>query len=445
MLPPSSAAIFTDLYELTMLQSYVRDDLQRTAAFDLFIRRLRERNYFIFVGLDSALSYLENLRFTQDQLDYLDSLPQFDRSFIDWLADFRFEGDVYAMLEGTTAFANEPVLEVVAPLPQAQIVETALLNQVTYPTNIASKAARIVRAARGRSVAEFGMRRLHGMDAAMEAARAAYIAGVDSTSNVLAGATFGINVTGTMAHSYIQVHESEQEAFRSFASHYPRTTLLVDTYDTLEAVRDAVKLYHEMEESRRFAWVRLDSGDLAQLAREVRLILDEGGLTDVRIIASNSLDEFRIHDLLDAGAPIDAFGVGTRLGTVVDMPYLDSVYKLVEYDGQPRMKLSSGKVNYPGRKQVYRHYDGKTAVRDVVSTATEQSEGEALLQLVMKGGKRTEAGRGTLEEARQRARDSIPRLPERLHALEPVADPYPVEVSRSLQETTGALIEELRR
>ncbi len=445
MLPPSSAAIFTDLYELTMLQSYVRDDLQRTAAFDLFIRRLRERNYFIFVGLESALSYLENLRFTQDQLDYLDSLPQFDRSFIDWLADFRFEGDVYAMLEGTTTFANEPVLEVVAPLPQAQLVETALLNQVTYPTNIASKAARIVRAARGRSVAEFGMRRLHGMDAAMEAARAAYIAGVDSTSNVLAGATFGINVTGTMAHSYIQVHESEQEAFRSFASHYPRTTLLVDTYDTLEAVRDAVKLYHEMEESRRFAWVRLDSGDLAQLAREVRLILDEGGLTVVRIIASNSLDEFRIRDLLDAGAPIDAFGVGTRLGTVVDMPYLDSVYKLVEYDGQPRMKLSSGKVNYPGRKQVYRHYDGKTAVRDVVSTATEQSEGEALLQLVMKGGKRTEAGQGTLEEARQRARDSISRLPERLHALEPVADPYPVEVSRSLQESTDALIEELRR
>ncbi len=444
MVPSSHAALFTDLYELSMLQSYLHDDMQRPAAFDLFFRRLRERNYFLIAGIDSALSYLENLHFTQEQLEYLDGLPQFDGDFIDWLASFRFTGDVYAMRDGATAFANEPVLEVVAPLPEAQLVESALLNQITYATNVASKAARVVRAARGRSVAEFGMRRLHGFDAALVAARAAYLAGLNSTSNVLAGSLFGIPISGTMAHSYVQVHDSEEAAFRQFSARYPRTTLLIDTYDTLAAARHIAELYHSMEESERFGWVRLDSGDLAQLSREVRAILDDAGLTDVRIIASNSLDEFRIRDLLDAGAPIDAFGVGTRLGTVHDLPYLDSVYKLVEYDGKPRMKLSSDKANFPGRKQVYRQYEGGTPVGDVVATADEEASGEPLLKLLMKGGRRTATGKWTLEEARVRARAELDRLPDRLHALDVVAEPYPVRISDALQQKTDALVAELR-
>lgn len=445
MIQPRNAAVFTDLYELTMLQSYVRDDIRRTAAFDLFVRRLRERNFLLVCGLDDALSYLEALRFTPEQLDYLDGLPQFDREFVEWLADFRFTGDVYAMQEGTPVFADEPLLEVVAPLPEAQLVETALLNQITYQTNVASRAARIVHAAAGRPIAEFGMRRIHGADAALMAARAAYIAGADSTSNVLAGLRFGIKLTGTMAHSFIQVHGSEMEAFRSFTSLYPGTTLLVDTFDTLEAVRSVVDLYHRLEEEKRFAWIRLDSGDLAQLSREARRILDAGGLHAVGIIASNSLDEYRIQELIRSGAPIDAFGVGTRLGTVSDMPYLDTVYKLVEYDGQPRMKLSADKTSSPGRKQVFRESRDGRAYRDVLTTVDDEAPGQPLLTLVMQGGRRTEEGRATIEDARRHARESISRLPERLHALEPAKDAYPVEISEVLQKKTDELARSLAR
>ncbi|HEX7072083.1 MAG TPA: nicotinate phosphoribosyltransferase, partial [Rhodothermales bacterium] len=261
------SALFTDLYELTMLQSYVRDGMHGTAAFDLFVRRLRARNYLLACGLDAALSCLEEFRFEQEELAYLSSLPQLAPDFIDWLAGLRFTGDVYAVPEGTPVFANEPLLEIVAPLPEAQLVETALLNRVSFATNVASKAARVVHAAAGRPVAEFGMRRLHGIDAAMQAARAAYVAGVDTTSNVQAGFELGIGVSGTMAHSFVQVHESEAEAFDTFARLYPRTTLLVDTYDTLAAIDKAISLYHRLPDDRRFAWVRLDSGDLMTLSR----------------------------------------------------------------------------------------------------------------------------------------------------------------------------------
>jgi len=434
-----TSALYTDLYQLTMLQAYWREGMDDTAVFDLFVRRLKDRNFLLACGLEQALEYLETLSFSDEALAYLEEQGAFEQAFLDWLADFTFTGDVYAVPEGTPVFPDEPIVEVVAPIGEAQLAETFLLNQITFQTTIASKAARVVRAARAggaeRLVADFGMRRMHGTDAAMKAARAAYIAGVDATSNVAAGKAYDIPVTGTMAHSYVEAHDSEMDAFRAFADLYPETILLVDTYDTLAGVRKVIDLAEERGEDFGVRGIRLDSGDLAALAKEARTLLDGAGLGDVQIFASSGLDEHKIADLLDRGAPIDGFGVGTRMGTSADQPALDSAYKLCGYAGQPRMKLSTEKSNLPGRKQVIRQYEDGTALRDVIATeADDRHVGAPLLDRVMADGERTEAGASRpLDAHREHAAARVSELPDRLHALEIDPERYEVVLSDAME------------
>ena len=331
-------AIFTDLYELTMLQAYVEEGMEEQATFSLFTRRLPERrNYLLACGLDDVLSYLETLRFDEESLKYLASLGRFKNSFLAWLRDFRFTGDVHAIPEGTPVFANEPILEITAPIAEAQLAETFVVNQIHLQTTLASKAARVVTAARDRAVVDFGARRIHGTDAAIKAARAFYIAGVAATSNVLAGKIYGLPVTGTMAHSFVQAWDDEKDAFRSFVRLYPDTVLLVDTYDTLKGVGRVCELARELGDQFKVRAVRLDSGDLAELARRTRETLDAAGLGKVEIFASSGLDEDVIDDLVTRGAPITGFGVGTKMGVSEDAPSLDIAYKLCAYAGQGRV------------------------------------------------------------------------------------------------------------
>ena len=428
-----SPALLTDLYQLTMLQAYVEERMDATAVFSLFVRRQpARRNYLLACGLDDVLAYLETLRFDAAALQYLASLGRFSDRFLRVLEEFRFTGDVYAVAEGTPVFALEPILEVVAPLPQAQLVETAVMNHVHHQTVIASKAARVVEAAQGRTVVDFGLRRMHGLSAGLAAARACYIAGADATSNVAAGQRYGIPVSGTMAHSYIQAHDDEDEAFRAFTRLYPETVLLVDTYDTMAGVRKVVELARARGDDFRVSAVRLDSGDLRALAVEARRIFDEAGLPDIRIIASSSLDEDLIASLVTAGAPIDGFGVGTEMGVSRDVPTIDIVYKLVEYAGRERFKLSPGKQVLPGRKQVFRVERDGIADHDTLARNDEQLPGRPLLELVMKDGSRLPAGRVTLDNARARARTELAGLPAAVRAISPARAPYPVEISNAL-------------
>ncbi len=432
--------LLTDLYELTMLQAYVMEGMTDTAVFDLFARRLPPtRNYLVACGLENVLDYLQNVRFSAKSLEYLASLGKFSREFLDYLADFRFTGDVYAVPEGTVVFANEPVLEVIAPLPEAQLVETFLLNQVHYQTVVASKAARVVSAAGGRTVVDFGLRRYHGIDAGLKAARAAYIAGVDATSNVLAGMFYGIPVTGTMAHSYVLAHDSEIDAFRRFTECYPDTVLLVDTYDTLEGVRRVAELSTRLGNDFRVRAIRLDSGDLAELARQSRRLLDDAGLGRVGIFASGDLDEHRIRDLVAAEAPISGFGVGTRMGVSADAPYLNSAYKLVSYAGQGRMKLSADKSTLPGRKQIFRLTENNRVVRDVIGLFDESIAGQRLLRLVMHGGKRQPDASPALESVRSHCAEQRASLTDSLIDLGPVEVPYDVEIGPGLTDERNRL------
>ncbi len=440
-----AAALFTDLYAITMVQAYFREGMEQTAVFDFFIRRVPDRwNYVIACGVADVLQILENLSFSAEALDYLGELGEFSQEFLEYLADFRFTGDVYALPEGTVAFPLAPLVEVVAPLPEAQLIETLLINQLHFQTLMASKAARVVQAAQGMTVVDFGTRRAHGTDSAIRGARAFHVAGVAATSNVLAGKIYGIPVTGTMAHSYVQAHDDELEAFRQFALLYPETVLLVDTYETLAGVRSVVRLAEEMGSAFRVRAIRLDSGDLATLAHASRRILDEAGLHRVEIFASSNLDEYAISDLVSQDAPIDGFGVGTRMSVSSDAPAIDCAYKLVSYGGRGRMKLSAGKSSLPGRKQVYRFQEGGTIVRDVVALVDENvSEGMPLLVPVMRGGKRLRAGYGDLAAARERARRQRQALPPRLHALETAEAPYQVTISKALESRRNKLREEL--
>jgi nicotinate phosphoribosyltransferase len=426
-------ALLVDQYELTMLRAYEEAGMTGRAVFSLFVRRLPPgRSYLLACGVDSALGYLERLHFPDDVRGYLAAREEYGPSFADRLGGWRFRGDVWAVPEGTPVFQNEPILEVEASLPEAQLVETFLMNQVHLQTLLASKAARVRQAAGDRTVADFGLRRMHGADAGLKSARAFHVAGLDSTSNVLAGRAYGIPVTGTMAHSFVQAHDRELDAFRAFAAVYPETVLLVDTYDTLEGVRNVIRLARELGDGFRVRGVRLDSGDLRDLARRVRAMLDGAGLDRVGIFASGGLDEWSIRELVRGGAPIDGFGVGTGMGVSSDAPSLDIAYKLTEYDGQGRLKLSPGKPILPGRKQVFRVEEGGTAVRDVVARADEAGHGRPLLVKMMEGGRRLPAGYADLEVARERARDELARLPERILALEDANPPFPVEVSRAL-------------
>lgn len=427
------SALFTDLYQLKMLEAYLREGMAEPALFTLFVRRLPDaRNFLLACGLQTALEYLENLRFEADDIEYLRSLGIFSPSTLQALRTLRFTGEVHAVPEGTPLFANEPLLEIRAPIAEAQLVETCLMNQIHLQTLLASKATRVVAAAQGRPVVDFGARRMHGIDAAVQAARAFHIAGVVSTSNVLAGRRYGLKVAGTLAHSYIQAHAHELDAFREFTRLFPGTTLLVDTYDTLDGVRHVIELARTREAGAIGA-VRLDSGDMVQLARQARQLLDAAGLQAVRIVASGGLDEYEVARLV-AQAPIDAFGVGTKMGVSADAPTLDMAYKLAEYAGTARVKLASGKPILPGRKQVLRIESGGTARRDVIARAGEELPGRPLLQPVMRAGAILPQARRTLAELREHARAEIARLPAELRAIEPAAPPYPVQVSASLAE-----------
>jgi len=438
----ANAALLTDLYQLTMLQAYWREGMDGEAIFDLFVRRLPDsRNYLIACGLDDALRYLETARFPPDGLDWLASRDEFSADFCDWLAGFRFTGSVRAVPEGTPVFPDEPILEVTAPIAEAQLAETFLMNQVHLQTVLASKAARVVHAAAGRGIVDFGLRRMHGTDAGMKAARAFHVAGVSATSNVLAGAVYGVPVTGTMAHSYIQAHDDEYAAFRAFASLYPETILLVDTYDTIEGVEMVVRLAGELGDDFRVRGIRLDSGDLAELAFRSREILDGAGLEEVEIFASGGLDEEEIAAVVAADAPIDGFGVGTGMGVARDAPALDIAYKLVEYGGEGRLKLSPGKRILPGPKQVFRVEEEGRAVRDVIGRAEESQPGRPLMVEVMRAGERLEQGRVELDAARERASDEIGRLPDRIRSIEPADPPYPVEISDALETHQREVIE----
>jgi len=383
-----TGALATDLYELNMAASYLRRGMTDTATFSLFVRRLPPgRGFLVAAGLEPSLAFLEGVRFEAHELDYLRDELGFTTEDVDAFASLRFTGDVWAIPEGRVLYAGEPLLEVTAPLPEGQLVETFLLNQITFHTTLASKAARCRLAAGGRDVVDFAFRRTQGADAADAAARDSAIAGFAATSNVAAARRYGLPAAGTMAHSYVEAFPSEVDAFRAFASDFPqRTTFLVDTYDTLKGVRAAIDVIHELG-LRDALGIRLDSGDLGALSVQARELLDGAGLGHVRIFASGGLDEMDIDRLVRGGAPIDAFGVGTRMGVSADAPFLDTAYKLAEYAGRPVLKMSPGKISVPGAKQVYRLPGG-----DVVTLRDEAPPvgGEPLLRPVMLRGERTD-------------------------------------------------------
>jgi nicotinate phosphoribosyltransferase len=440
------SGLLVDLYELTMAQSYVAEGMdERPATFSLFARKLPPGwGYLVAAGLDDALSYLEQLRFDEADLEYLEGTGIFAARFLERLAEFRFRGSVRALPEGTLCFPGEPLLEIQGTLLEAQLVETMVLNELYFQSLVAAKAARAVDAARGRTLVDFGLRRTPRAAAGMRVARSSYLAGFDATSNVLAGREYGIPVSGTMAHSYVEAFDHELDAFRAFARSFPdRSILLVDTYDSVEGVRRAALVGRELaERGHALQGIRLDSGDLDVLARQARAILDEAGLAGTTVFASGGLDERAISELLDAGAPIDGFGVGGRLGTPGDAPSLDMAYKLVEVDGRPTLKLSAGKETLPGPKQVWRISDENGLfVRDVVGVATEEvPAGEALLEPVMVEGRRV--AETSLESARERCLEQRRRLPERHRRLD--AEPYEVRLSDRLAALSRRAVAETR-
>ncbi len=430
---PDALGTVTDLYQLTMMAGYQAAGLSDAhAVFELFVRRLPpNRAYLVFAGLEQAVRDLLALRFSSEQISYVRSLRIFQGvapSWFDQLADMRFQGNIWAAPEGSVVFAGEPLVRIEGPLPQAQWVETLLIASLSYPTLVASKAARVVEASGGRPLYDFGLRRGHGPMAGMICARAAAIAGFTGTSNVEAARRLGIPCMGTMAHAWVQSFDQESEAFAAFAEVFgPMSTLLVDTYDTPEGVRRAALVEPPV------AAVRLDSGDLDSLSKEARAILDASGRTGTRIVASGDLEEYKVRDILASGAPIDAFGVGTELITSRDAPSLSMVYKLVELEGRGRMKLSPGKKTYPMAKQVYRQSDeAGTFVRDLVTKADEQAEGEPLLVPIVRNGRPVTVP-PSLDAIRDHCRRQLDRLPEGLRRLE--ADPaYPLAYSDALED-----------
>ena len=443
------AGLLIDQYELTMVQSCLREGMHAPATFDLYVRDLpAQRSYLLACGVDEAIDLACSLRFPAPAIERLATLGVFDRILLDYLSDFRFTGDIRAMPEGTPCFGDEPVMEVTAPLPEAQLLETLLLNQVAMSTTLASKASVVVQAARGRApVVDFGLRRMHGLDVGLKSAHAFAVAGAQATSNVLGGLVYDVPVTGTMAHSYIEAFDDEMDAFETFAREFGATTLLIDTYDTIRGARRVVELSKKMAGDFRVRAVRLDSGDLLDLSRRVREILDDAGLTDMKIFASGGLDERKIRELVDADAPIDGYGVGTAMGVSADAPALDTAaYKLIEYDGKGRMKLSSGKSTLPGRKQVYRqHDDNGVATHDVIAGADEHVEGKPLLERAVADGKPITQRSRTTAEAREYTAAMLEFLPAAL--LDPFehARPYEVRITTALECRTAELREQITR
>ncbi|EDP76033.1 nicotinate phosphoribosyltransferase [Hydrogenivirga sp. 128-5-R1-1] len=406
----------TDLYELTMAQSYLEHNKIGNAVFSLFVRKLPpQRNFLVACGLETLLELIEDFRFGDEELKYLKSLGRFSDSFLEYLSEYEFRGNLYAIPEGRVVFQNEPIVQVEGSLPEVQILETLVINAVHLQTVIASKAVRSFVVSRGRSLVDFGFRRAHGLEAGIYAARASYIAGFAGTSNLEAGRRFSIPVFGTVAHSYIMVFDKEEEAFKAFAESFPQNAVfLLDTYDTIDAARKTVEL---AKKGVPVVGVRLDSGDIESLSREVRRILDKGGLKDVRIIVSGGVDEYRIEEWLSKGCPIDAFGVGTKFITSADAPYLDMAYKLVEYEGKPKVKTSPGKATFPFKRQVCRFYRDGVMEHDEVVVYGEESEGERLVKKVLEGGRLVDK-LPSLEEVRETLLADLDRLPDRLKSLD---------------------------
>ena len=431
----SESPLTTDLYELNMIQAYLDRGEDKEAVFEFFIRRLPERRSFLLAaGLEDALTYLETLRFSPGEIDWLKSTERFRSNLIDYLAAFRFTGDVRAIPEGTVCFPTEPLIRITAPLPMAQLAETRLINILHFQTMIASKAARMVLAAPGKLLSDFGLRTAHGAEAGLFSARASYIAGFASAANVLAGERYGIPIVGTMAHSFVQVHDDEMAAFENFARARPEgVILLIDTYDTEAGARKVVELAPKLKaDGITIRGVRIDSGDLTAMAKKVRGILDAGGLKDVIILVSGGINEDVLLKMVVAKAPIDGFGIGVNLDASIDAPSLDCAYKLQDYAGKPRRKLSEGKQTWPGRKQVWRSYDAQGVMcGDVLSLEGDKQDGEALVVPVMRAGKRLAAA-PTLAQIRERAARDLARLPEPLRRLEP-GIAYPVEISAKLK------------
>jgi len=418
---PGGSLLLTDLYQLTMLQSYLEHGMTETAVFEFFVRRLpARRGFLVAAGLEQAVEFLEQARFTATELDWLAESGRFPRDFIDQLAELRFTGDIHAPPEGTVIFADEPIIRVTAPLPQAQLMETRLINILHFQTLIASKAARMTLAAPGKLLVDFGLRRAHGAEAGLMAARAAYIAGFAGTATVLAESRYGVPIYGTMAHSFIQAHDSEEEAFEHFARSRPQSViLLIDTYDTEAGAGKVARLAPTLAaDGIELAGVRLDSGDLADHARKVRNILDGHGLGKVSIFASGGIDEDKLLEFAHGGAPIDGYGIGTALTTSSDVAALDCAYKLQEYAGKPKRKRSEGKATWPGRKQVWRRYGVDGVMEgDLLTVDGDEQGGEALIRPVMRGGKRV-ADLPSLEETRVHCADQLARLPEHFKRLE---------------------------
>ena len=431
---PVTSPLSTDLYELNMIQAYLDRGEDREAVFEFFVRRLPERRGFMLAaGLEDALQYLESLHYSEEELAWLESSGRFRKNLLDFLKGFRFTGDVHAVPEGSACFPNEPLIRITAPLPQAQLVESRLINILHFQTLIASKAARMVLAAPGKALSDFGLRTAHGVEAGLFSARASYIAGFAGAADVLAGPRYGIPVVGTMAHSFVQVHNSEIGAFEDFARARPEgVILLIDTYDTEAGARKVVEVAPRLKaDGIAIRGVRIDSGDLIEMARRVRRILDDGGLKDVMIVVSGGVTEDVLQTMMAQGAPIDAFGIGVNLDVSTDAPALDCAYKLQEYAGTPRRKLSEGKQTWPGRKQVWRSYDADGRMTgDVLSIESDSHAGETLIEPIMRAGKRL-APAPTLDAIRERAKRDLARLPAPLAQLEPTS--YPVTVADKLK------------
>ncbi len=431
---PAASPLLTDLYQLNMMEAYLEYGETKTAVFELFFRKLPDcRGFLVAAGLEQALDFLESLSFSSEDIAWLAQTGRFSARLLDYLSEMRFTGDVHAMPEGTAFFPDEPILRVTAPLPEAQLVETRLMNILHFQSLIVSKAARMVLAAPGKALVDYGLRRAHGAEAGLLAARASYIAGFAGTATVLAEKLFGIPAYGTMAHSFVQAHEDEGSALERFARAKPKApTLLLDTYDTEAAARKVVALAPRLSaDGIGIGAVRLDSGDLVALSKSVRRILDAGGLAQVRIIASGGLDEDDLLVHAREQAPIDGYGIGTSLTTSSDAPSLDCAYKLQEYAGTARRKRSAGKATWPGRKQVWRQQGHDEAMLgDVVSTQDDEQPGEPLLKPVMRQGRRTVSS-PPLHEIRVRAAQNLEQLPEPLRRLVP-GTIYSVRIAEAL-------------
>ncbi len=440
-------ALLTDLYELTMAQVYFNKGENKTAVFDFYTRPVKRRPYLVSAGLEQLLFYLENFRFKDEDIDFLKKTGKFSDDFLDFLKNLRFTGNVYAIEEGNIFFPNEPVVQIEAPLIEAQIIETFLINTLQISILVATKAMRCFSVAKGTGLVDFGLRRAHGTDAGMKAARSSYIGGFLGTSNVLAGKEFGIPVFGTMAHSFILAFGDEEKAFEAFAEQYPDSSIfLVDTFDTIEGIKRAIDVVKKIG-LKNFKGIRLDSGDILTLSRKARKMLDEAGLKDAKIFVSGGINEYKIKELLDSGAPIDAWGVGTELVVSADVPYLDCAYKLVEYDGEPKMKLSTKKVTYPSKKQVFRIYKDGLIFKDILALYNEDLKGEKLLRKVMENGK-VRIKLPSLNEIRDRAIENLNKVPANLkdiYSEEIFLPELSEKLKKTVEDTVKNLEESIKR